>query len=254
MVTEYWHNQTTSRKAMTVSLVIHLLGLLLLFILRDERPIQMLFQVKFVPVQERIPEKDRVEIQKEIKKIEKRKKKWVKKKSNTSKSTTSNTNKTSRPVTREEQFMQDYEQTLFTRKKTANNSVPVGKNKSKKYAWNKGREKTGPGKKTTRENVKIPGGRISKGRIRWQGRTRSLINWARPAYPRYYRERAIQGTVLLSFSVNASGRVSSVTVIRSSGYPKLDLLAKNSLRRARFTPSGGNQVDRGQWPITFRLR
>ena len=78
-------------------------------------------------------------------------------------------------------------------------------------------------------------------------------------YPLDAQRNGEEGTVQARLSLDASGRVSACTIIRTSGHPSLDNATCSILqRRARFAPA---QDDRGKGvansvvtpPITWRL-
>ncbi|MGO6686123.1 TonB family protein [Rhizobium leguminosarum] len=64
--------------------------------------------------------------------------------------------------------------------------------------------------------------------------------------------RGVEGTVVVSFSVNGSGGLTSVRVTRGSGVPEIDQLAVEAVRRAApFGPTpGGNGRNFTSLPIT----
>jgi len=77
-------------------------------------------------------------------------------------------------------------------------------------------------------------------------------------YPRRARERRIEGTVLLRFTVDADGRVSSRTIERGSGSELLDRAVIDMIERASPLPTG---LDRDRVssltvvvPVTFSLK
>ena len=60
-------------------------------------------------------------------------------------------------------------------------------------------------------------------------------------YPESARQDGIQGDLVMKFSISKSGRVESVELIRSSGYPQLDDAAKRALMDADpFNPLPDN--------------
>ena len=59
----------------------------------------------------------------------------------------------------------------------------------------------------------------------------------RKVYPRDARQRGEEGSVLITFSVNASGGISNVGVARSSGFPALDQAAIETARQASPLPA-----------------
>ena len=67
-----------------------------------------------------------------------------------------------------------------------------------------------------------------------------LIAGDKPDYPSASRRAGEQGTTRLDVCVNSGGRVTSVSVARSSGYPRLDDAAAKWIRGERFTPGKVN--------------
>ena len=78
-----------------------------------------------------------------------------------------------------------------------------------------------------------------------------------PVYPAEARRSHLEGTVLLSVSISATGTVTSVVVHRTSGHPILDAAAVNAVRQWRGVPRmrAGVAVESVETlPIVFRLR
>jgi protein TonB len=67
-----------------------------------------------------------------------------------------------------------------------------------------------------------------------------LLASDKPDYPSASRRNGEQGTTQLDVCVNANGRVSSVSVSKSSGYSRLDDAAAKWIRGERFTPAKVN--------------
>lgn len=85
----------------------------------------------------------------------------------------------------------------------------------------------------------------------------SLSRNSPPVYPEISRRNGEQGTVTLTVKVNAEGSVNSVRVVRSSGYPRLDVAAKQAARRWRFHPARAAGIpvpDTITVPVRFDLR
>jgi protein TonB len=74
---------------------------------------------------------------------------------------------------------------------------------------------------------------------------------AKPSYPAQAKRAGQTGTVVIEFTVDASGRVISAYPKSSSGWPLLDTEAVRTVRRWTF-PAGG--VMKLQRPIVFQLR
>jgi protein TonB len=73
----------------------------------------------------------------------------------------------------------------------------------------------------------------------------------KPTYPSQAKRAGQTGTVVIEFTVDASGRVISAYPKSSSGWPLLDSEAVRTVRRWTF-PAGG--VMKLQRPIVFQLR
>ena len=86
----------------------------------------------------------------------------------------------------------------------------------------------------------------------------SPISRPSPSYPSSARRAGHEGTVVLSFTVGANGRVSSVSVSKSSGHRSLDSAAVKAISRWKFAPARnglGQAVSyRYSLPVPFRLR
>jgi protein TonB len=58
-----------------------------------------------------------------------------------------------------------------------------------------------------------------------------------PAYPEESKTKGEQGVVMLLVGINEQGAVTSVSVRRSSGFPRLDSAAAEGVRSWRFRPA-----------------
>lgn len=63
-----------------------------------------------------------------------------------------------------------------------------------------------------------------------------MISGAPPRYPIECRRKKEQGTVVLALTLDTEGRVSSISVSRSSGYDRLDDAALSAVRKWRWSP------------------
>jgi len=70
----------------------------------------------------------------------------------------------------------------------------------------------------------------------WQSQVLRQLD-QRKVYPRDARQRGEAGSVLISFSVDGSGRISGIGVARSSGFPSLDQAAVDTARQASPLPA-----------------
>lgn len=77
-----------------------------------------------------------------------------------------------------------------------------------------------------------------------------------PAYPSLSRKKKEQGTVLLKLLVKADGSVGSISVLKSSGFSRLDQAALQAVKHWRFTPATQQGKNIDYWyemPMTFAL-
>lgn len=77
-----------------------------------------------------------------------------------------------------------------------------------------------------------------------------------PAYPQASRRFGEQGRVLLKVQVSAQGSPLQVELERSSGHSRLDLAAREAVRRWRFVPARRGDEAVSGWvivPIVFQL-
>ena len=82
------------------------------------------------------------------------------------------------------------------------------------------------------------------------------ISLPRPPYPLTSRRKGEEGTVTLSFLVYSDGTVGEISVVESSGYPRLDKAASRTLRSALFRPvseSGLLVTSNRKIAFSFRL-
>lgn len=74
------------------------------------------------------------------------------------------------------------------------------------------------------------------------------IKIERPPYPRIAKEQGWQGTVKLTLTIEADGKVSSANIHTSSGVPILDSIALEATREWLFEP----QKD-GEFPVAAKV-
>jgi len=84
---------------------------------------------------------------------------------------------------------------------------------------------------------------------------RLILSKVLPQYPEWALTRGISGIVIIRIWVMPGGEVKeSITIEQSSGYPELDQLVVNALRRWKFAPLDKSVVQEVQWGvITFRF-
>lgn len=79
----------------------------------------------------------------------------------------------------------------------------------------------------------------------------------KPVYPALSRRLAEQGRVVLRVHVEADGRAADVQVHSSSGSPRLDQSALDTVRRWKFVPARLGRTPTAAWvlvPIAFTLK
>jgi len=77
-----------------------------------------------------------------------------------------------------------------------------------------------------------------------------------PMYPGLSRRQGEQGRVILRVLVNAAGSADEVQIRTSSGFPRLDESARDTVRRWRFVSAKRGAEPVAAWvliPISFRL-
>ena len=82
------------------------------------------------------------------------------------------------------------------------------------------------------------------------------LNNPPPAYPRMSRRMGEQGTVLVRVFINAEGRAEKADIRTSSGYPRLDDAALETVQRWRYVPGQRAGQAEAMWfnvPIRFVL-
>lgn len=87
-------------------------------------------------------------------------------------------------------------------------------------------------------------------------KNRARISQELPSYPAWAEERGIEASVILECAVEAGGIVKeNIVVVRSSGYPELDELARKALRRWKFVPvtDGSNRTEVGRITFNYTL-
>ena len=84
----------------------------------------------------------------------------------------------------------------------------------------------------------------------------AYLNNPAPIYPRISRRLGEQGTVLLAVEIDIDGSASKVKVQTSSGHPRLDKSALETVLKWRFIPGKTAGVPKKMWvsiPINFVL-
>ena len=120
------------------------------------------------------------------------------------------------------------------------------------------KEKSAPVKEQPRGNAAVEG---SAGQGEGYGNYTSQPRYFRnpmPPYPKSLRGQGIEGQVLLEVSLDSKGRVKSVQIVQSSGYPEFDNSALNTIQqRWRFRPAriGSLKVEsKVRVPVVFEIQ
>ena len=83
-----------------------------------------------------------------------------------------------------------------------------------------------------------------------------IIKFVNPVYRKIARQRGVEGTVILSFSINSAGKVRNISIDKSSPLKLMDGSAKRALRQWRFDPksiNSNNLNNRYQQIFSFSL-
>jgi len=237
------------RRAFAISVAAHIFLFLLLLAFAGTE--EKIMRVSIVVETER-PERVQIEEEKEeitseresrpkIKSVEKKRQKNAQKTSAGSRQ---------QPGAPEDQWSR-YERQMHSRNSNSQHTAQAAGNSGPKW----GSEKTGrSSKRGEKENVAIPKG-DSKTSTRWRkGAARRLLTMPTIEYPESVRKKSGQGQVELQIEVNAQGRVEEIEIIKSSGYTRLDINARNAYRSAVFSPSPSGESATGIVIVTFRMR
>jgi len=83
---------------------------------------------------------------------------------------------------------------------------------------------------------------------------RKIISSSAPAYPEWAKRKGVEADLVLKFYVNPQGRVlPDISVVRTSGYRELDVLAMEALKKWMFAPLANNEPQQDQWgAVTIR--
>lgn len=96
---------------------------------------------------------------------------------------------------------------------------------------------------------KPPGERRIKGPVGG----RKILRDGEPLYPEWAERQGIEGKVIIKFWVDPKGRVIQALIKESSGWEKLDELARRKILDWRFDPIRERVDQWGEIPFIFRL-
>ncbi|MFC1522135.1 TonB family protein [Elusimicrobiota bacterium] len=85
---------------------------------------------------------------------------------------------------------------------------------------------------------------------------RKILKRELPQYPDWAKEQLINASVAFRFHVSSDGRVKEkIATVRTSGFNKLDKLARDALREWLFSPTSAQDQGRDEWGIiTFNFK
>lgn len=86
---------------------------------------------------------------------------------------------------------------------------------------------------------------------------RKVLNRVYPEYPAWAEEKGIEGEVHLKFWVRPDGKVESVEIEKTSGYPDFDSRALRAVNQYRFSSLSSQEEQKTQWGtivIKYTLR
>ena len=82
----------------------------------------------------------------------------------------------------------------------------------------------------------------------------SCLSDCNPEYPNHLVQQNIQGSSVIRFVLNLSGKPMSVRLAESSGNSELDNAAIEAVKKMRFTPPPRRRLQRARLRITFIRR
>lgn len=238
------------RRAFAISLVIHALLFLILWLWSRnalDRTLSVSLILDSEPQKLEIPEEEESEISPRGNSRRRKNQSAPGKAGGTKKGARNNSNAPATP----ENPWSSYERDMHRRKSA--NTTGQAQAKAQGPAW--GNEKLPKSSKQgTQENVTVPPG-DSKSSTRWKkGAARRLVSLPAIDYPESIRKKSGQGQVELKVEVGADGRVEEVEILKSSGFTRLDINARNAYRNAVFSPSASGDSATGIIVVTFRVR
>lgn len=119
-------------------------------------------------------------------------------------------------------------------------------------------ERARPPRRDVVASLPPPASGVSRGRssqdANYHGRVASHLA-RHKQFPPDARRRGEQGRASVTFSIDSAGRVTTVSLTRSTGYPSLDREAQSMVRRASpFPPPPGGQTLSFSVPVSFNMR
>ena len=235
------------RRAFVRSVIFHFLLIATAFICRQKISPEKFMEFTILEDSRVVSKQEQLEIRQTIKEIQNKK---------TLKSGES-TPGSSRPESRNidlldnERFLNDFEKQIYRREQA---NIQIG---SKQFndTWDTDESPFLRKKKGLHETAQTHFGKA--GYIRWKRGARRVIR-VKPkvVYPLQYRKNGIQGTAKFTIFVDSSGNVTRIELIKGTGYSKLDVIARQALRKTKFNQliTTDADYDEGEIEVKFQLK
>ncbi|MDH4200693.1 MAG: energy transducer TonB [Spirochaetia bacterium] len=154
-------------------------------------------------------------------------------------------------------FVDKFENILFNKKSLNNETSHKASNTKENLQWDEEKQEyKNIDKEKNLETIKIPGGKGQSRNIVWKdGYSRRIIFQPEIDYPLYFRKQGIQASVRLLIEVDGAGNVVSAEIKETSGFSRLDILARNGIMGAKFARReySSKVYDRGEIEVQYRL-
>jgi len=106
-----------------------------------------------------------------------------------------------------------------------------------------------------REGISVGKGEAREFAITGPVSRRGIVRRVYPQYPRWAEEAGVSGEVMLKFWVLPDGLVSKVEVSQTTGYPDLDQIATQAMKKWLFEPLSPQEKQIVQWgTITLKFK
>jgi len=137
--------------------------------------------------------------------------------------------------------------------KTEQEHIDQSHEKQSENIKENGKEMTSEGKKGAIEEILDFSGQLYTDGVA----PPALKEYETPFYPKFLREREIEGKVMLDVLLNRNGLVEKIKIYKSSGYDAFDEAAIQSVLEWRFKPAvkaGKNMASRVIIPVNFQIK
>ncbi len=243
------------QKASIGSILIHLFVVLFFLFFLEKKNIEYYLKVEITKDFRVISKIEKEKIKKKIIKIRKGKKQSIKNNIKVKKLQ----KPSDRPPSKSSRLIQESQKFIKSFEKILNKKLIKQKSKDYKFSnevstqWNLEEKKLSDKKELNEIAQRV---NITEN-IQWKYAIKRIIVY-RPKidYPLYYRQKGIQAKIRLFIKVDRSGNVVHVSVVNSSGYSKLDVIAKRAVFKIIFSENNeqGPSYDEAKIDIYFRLK